>query len=149
MSLVVYGFDPGVTTGWAKFFQDGDDANLVAWGDFKFQDLEDSLDALELPDIVVIEKYHTRAATAHLGTKKEVKTTIECEGVIKSWARRNGATIIEQLNQIKPIAEKMTNVTPPSKHSQSHRVDAYNHAMYYMIRNEMALSQLAKQGGKP
>jgi hypothetical protein len=149
MTKVVYGFDPGVTTGWAVFLQDGDDATLTGWGDFKFQDLETELDNMRKPDLIIIEKYHTRHATAHLGTKKEVKTTIECEGIIKSWARRHGAEIVEQLNTIKSIAEKMTNVTPPSKHSQSHKVDAYNHAMYYMIRKEMAKSQLARQGGKP
>jgi molybdopterin-guanine dinucleotide biosynthesis protein len=149
VSKVVYGFDPGVTTGWAKFDQDGDDATLTAWGDFKFQELESALDSLDLPDLVVVEAFKTRAATAHLGTKAEVKQTIECEGIIKSWARRHKAEVIEQTNQIKKIAEKMTNVSPPSKHSQSHKVDAYNHAMYHMIRNEMAKSELAKRGGKP
>lgn len=147
--MIVYGFDPGVTTGWAQFKQEGDDADIISWGDFPFQDLEDELDKMPAPELVIIESYKTRAATAHLGTKKEVKTTIEVEGIIKSWARRHKAKVVEQPNTIKAIAQRLTQVMPPSRHSLSHKVDAYNHAMYYMINNEMALSQLAKQGGKP
>lgn len=154
--MIVVGFDPGVTTGWAGFDtkKDGPNvlpADMVGYGQVRFEELIADLEnepKIYGADIVVIESFQLLPSKAQklIGSKFE---TIQAIGIIKSWAKRHGAKIVEQPPTIKKIAEKQTQIFPPKNHGQSHWVDAVNHAKYWMIKNNLDLTELAKRGGNP
>lgn len=154
--MIVVGFDPGSTTGWAAFDtrKEGDKiapANMLGYGQEKFLNLIENIegeDAIRGADVVVIESFQLlpHKAQKMIGNRFEV---IQAIGICKSYAKRHKATIVEQPPTIKKIAEKWTGIIPPPNHAQSHWVDAANHAKYWMIRNGLDLSELEKRGGKP
>lgn len=150
--MIVVGFDPGETTGWAGFetSNNGEEAKMIGYGQEKFSNLIDALEnekRIIPPDVVVIEIFQLLPHKAQKMIGQRF-LTIEAQGIIRSWAKRHKAKIVEQRPTIKPIAEKWTHIIPPSNHSQSHWIDAVNHAKYWMIKNELDLTQLQKQNGE-
>jgi hypothetical protein len=148
--MIVVGFDPGETTGWAALDADtGRDATFIGMGQVRYSNLIETLEEMALvPDVVVIEIFQLlpHKAQKMAGSKF---LTIEAQGMIRSWARRHGAKEVNQKPTIKPSAEKFTQVKAPSNHAHSHQIDAFNHAKYWLITNGHDRSQLEKQEGSP
>lgn len=142
--MIVIGFDPGETTGVCIFEQEGNDARPIKYDNIKFLELLPWLEDAPKPDVVVIEDFQMlpHKAQALIGSRFE---TIQAIGMIKSYRHKHRAEQIMQSPIIKKIAEKWTQTPPPKNHKEGHWVDAYNHAMYYMINNGLALSALEKQ----
>lgn len=142
--MIVIGFDPGETTGVCVFEQEGNDAVPVKYANVPFLQLHEWLDSAPKPDVVVIEDYKilSHKAMAHIGSKLE---TVQAIGIISAYRYKHRAKEVKQPADIKPIAEKFTQVTPPKKHSEGHWVDAFNHAMYWMINEGLARTQLDKE----
>lgn len=128
--------DPGHTSGWATFDQDG---VFRAWGQLAgLDDLDDFLLALSpKPCTVIVEEYrlYKSKAIQQSGSKLE---TVQAIGVIKTHARRWKAAVIEQRADIKAIAEKWSGHSAKGiPHSQSHKVDAMNHGTYFLVKNHI------------
>lgn len=137
-------FDPGETTGWAEF---NDEGECKAYGQLSFDELiakcEDWRGTPELKT-VIIEEFVVFNHKARKFAGSRMKTS-QAIGIIKSMAHANGAKVVEQPANIKPIAQKWTQIKPPSDHSQSHWVDAFNHGAYYLIKQNIRKTYLEEE----
>jgi hypothetical protein len=70
--------------------------------------------------------------TAHAGSRV---VTIRVLGAIEAFAAQNGIPFIQQPSIVLPIAQKWTRKKLPKNHDLSHDWAAYNHGMYYFIKN--------------
>lgn len=124
-------FDPGETTGWALFKDDG---VFLGFGQVKYgEELYTSLDGFTDINTVVIEKFTLYKHKAKQQSGSEMKTS-QVIGIIKTYARNWGAEVVEQPASIKPIAEKFSGLqASKGSHKNSHHKDAFNHAIYYFI----------------
>lgn len=137
--MITISFDPGETTGVAVF----DDDKVYSWDQIPMDKILDFLSDEPKPDVVIYENFQLlpHKAKALIGSKFE---TIQVIGMIKAYAHRHGAELIEQRPGIKSIAEMWTGVKPPKNHKQSHKVDAYNHGAYYLCRIGVMKTELEK-----
>ena len=141
-------FDPGKVTGWARFDEAGE---VQEMGQLTLEELvpsieswldtEDSIEAVIYEDFIVFRHKAQKMA----GSRMEASQAI---GLIKGLAQRAGCKIVKQNSSIKPIAERWTQVKPPSDHSQSHQIDAYNHGKYYLINEGICKSALEENNGQ-
>lgn len=135
-------FDPGVSTGWASFDESGE---VTAKGIVRGLDnLIDFLaDREEIPRVVIYEGYRVfgHKAKAHIGSKVE---TVQAIGMIKVYASKWGAKLVEQPSSILAIAQLWSGVRLPSNHDKSHDIAAYNHGVYYLQKNNIRKSRLIK-----
>ena len=128
--------DPGDTSGYAIFDKEGKvvDTGQVSGLDGMHTFLFESLQ--ELPDLVIIEEFvlYKKKALQQSGSKM---VTSQIIGVIKSFCAVKSIKYVEQRSDVKPIAQMWSGVKPKGSHSQSHWVDAYNHGIYYLVRNKI------------
>ena len=90
-----------------------------------------------VPSTVVIESYRirpdARSLKANVGSNLQ---TVEAIGVVKGFANKWEARIVEQEPAIKKIAKMwVPSVKVPSNHALSHQWDAVLHGYYYLIKN--------------
>lgn len=141
-------FDPGKITGWAVFTNTGD---ILEMGQATIEELIDlcegwlengdlGIDGVIYEDFIVFRHKAQKLA----GSRMEASQAI---GIIKGLAKRAGVTPVRQGSDIKPIAEKLTQIKPPSDHSQSHQIDAFNHGAYYLIRQGIRKTALEEENG--
>lgn len=129
--------DPGLSTGWASFDATGKPLamGILRTPDafFKFLDQMD-----DLPTIVIVEEFKLfqKKAIQQSGSDMVASRVI---GGIEFWAGKNNIHIVWQPASIKKIAQMWTGKKPPSNHDISHDIDAYNHGMYYLIKNKVVL----------
>lgn len=139
-------FDPGETTGAAVFDQNGEVMRLAQ---LKFDELVEFLENYaDAPIIVVVceqFKLFKHKAKSFAGSRME---TSQAEGVIRGFASRLGAEFVLQAPDRKPIAQRWTQIFPPSDHALSHQVDAFNHGAYYLINKGVRKSYLEEQEAK-
>lgn len=128
------GVDPGDTSGYALF---SDPQTMVEWGHVKFDDLPDWIATLP-PGItvVIIESFQlfSHKAKQQSGSKMKASQVI---GMLKLYAKQIGAEVVEQPPTIKAFAEKQSKLRPTGAHSESHRIDAFNHCIYYFINKKL------------
>jgi hypothetical protein len=134
-------FDPGLSTGWAAFDEKGD---VQAKGILRGLDELISFlsDREDYPDVVIYEGYTVfgHKAKAHIGSKVE---TVQAIGMIKVYASRWKAEIVEQPSSILSIAQLWSGVRLPSNHDKSHDIAAYNHGVYYLQKSGIRKSRLS------
>lgn len=128
------GVDPGDTTGYAIF---SDPQTMKEWGHIKFDDMNDWI--IGLPPgikIIVIESFQlfSHKAKQQSGSKMKASQVI---GMLKLYAKQIGAEVVEQPPTIKAFAEKQSGLRPSGPHANSHRIDAFNHCIYYFIKNNL------------
>lgn len=133
---ILIAFDPGKTTGVAKFVHgEVQEMNQIHIDDFpKFMDRV--RDECQGEVVFLFENFRLFSWKA----KQQSGSTMEASqiiGMIKMVAAGMGADIQEQSPQIKPVAQKWTGVIPPKNHANSHQVDAYNHGVYWLISKGM------------
>lgn len=136
--------DPGNTSGYAEFNERGE---LDRFGHLKDDTagMGDYLESItDLPEIVIVEDYRVlgQKLKAHTGSRV---VTIKVIGVIDGWARRHGIKVVLQPANIKLIAEKWSGHKPPSDHSQSHKFDALNHGIYYLVKHNVVQPIIVKE----
>jgi hypothetical protein len=127
-------FDPGGTTGYAIFNNDG---QIKVWGDLHgLKELNSFLRGQERPNAVIIEEYRVRGDSrglkANVGSKQE---TVQAIGVIKAQCFTWEIEPVEQPAAMKKIGEIWSKHKPYGAHKNSHRVDAYNHGVYFLVKN--------------
>lgn len=135
--------DPGKTTGWAVF---GNDAKVVEYGQADMNavlDLDKLIVEYTLSHIVYEDfKLFRHKALKQVGSRFEASQVI---GMAKSWARKYECVLVSQPSDIKPIAQKWSQVEPPSNHSLSHGIDAYNHGFYWLVRAGLRKTYLEEE----
>ena len=147
----VIGFDPGETTGWAILDSTG---QLVNAGNVKsvtgkgrdagiHPDLLDLLDSTDPGDIkqVIIESYVVLPGRQMAHTGKPVLTE-QIVGAIKVWAARNRIKVTTYPSSKKSIQQKHSQIKPTGAHKDTHYVDAYNHAWWWLFTNKYVASKL-------
>ena len=141
-------FDPGKTTGWAVFDNDG---TIIEMGQASIEQLIDfcerrvidhtnyePIKAVIYEDFIIF-KHKAKYLT---GSRVEASQAI---GIIKGLAQRTGAELVMQGSDIKPMAEKFTQIKPPSNHDESHKIDAFNHGAYYLINKGIRKTALEEE----
>jgi len=140
-------FDPGKMTGWATFWNDGSVANM---GQVNIEQLIDYVEMLvsqnEIDPLkaVIYEDFIVFKHKAKFMTGSRMETS-QAIGIIKGLARRTGATLVMQGSDIKPVAQKFTQIFPPADHAQSHQIDAFNHGAYYLINKGIRKTALEEE----
>lgn len=131
--------DPGKSTGWCVFkegvLRDTGICRSVEEFDEKIDHLEEEYGK---PDLLVVEHFYLfkHKAQQQSGSTFEAVQVI---GMLKRQARKWGAEFVTQNSSILPIAVKWSKVAMPSNHKNSHWISAYNHGIYYLVKNGMAL----------
>lgn len=132
---VYLAFDPGGTTGFAVFHEDG---SIMDWGQLTGIDkVVDFLQDAARHNIllIIVEDYRVRGdrqgLKANVGSQLE---TVQIIGALKMFARQNRIQVVLQPPNIKAIASKWSGVEPKGAHKNSHKVDAYNHGVYWLVK---------------
>lgn len=142
---IAIAFDPGDTTGWATFnFDTGEDIQ------------EGQVDHLEMPEWltlrnsfrprvkrIIIEDFRLLGAKAIQQTGSRF-LAVQVIGMIRLWAWPERLPITLQAPNIKPIAERISGRKPVGAHSKSHSVDAYNHGVYWLRKNNKYTTRLER-----
>lgn len=127
-------FDPGEGIGWAVFGPKGEPLGLgnVYGRDDLYQLLED----IGPVAVVVIEDWRLfgKLAKQQAGSKMEAARVI---GAIESWCAKFNVDATLQPSSILPIAEKWSGMKMTGPHSSSHHISAFNHAWYYLQKNNI------------
>jgi hypothetical protein len=133
-------FDPGDTTGWAAFDEEG---SLMNMGHILFSDLPEFLAKYGDTEIsyVVVEDFvlFAKRAVKQAGSRMKASQVI---GMLKLWAAQKNAILVMQQANIKPAAMKWSQMHMPSDHSQTHQFDAYLHGYYWLHTHGIIKTQL-------
>lgn len=135
--------DPGETTGWAIFKQDGslDDYGQAEGLDF-FSGWLEFLDPK--PSLLICEEWILNPNISQGGSRQE---TVQVIGVIRSYGLRNGIDIEWQSPSRKPAGYAWAGIKPlpKSQHAQSHQYDAIAHGTYYLVSNKIIPTALERK----
>lgn len=154
-------FDPGETTGWASFDEEG---RLHKAGYSKgldqFYDWLDSHSTFEgCGDLntVIIEEFRLYPWKSDAQKWSQFKT-VEVIGAIKFWARsismkmfpiwniQHQIQVVEQPANIKAIGYKWAMCSPlPKSNPRNHELDAYVHGVYYLQNKAIRKLRLAQE----
>ena len=125
--------DPGETTGWATFHENGfpSDTGHVSGDVVGVADLLWG-GVFELPPkAVVFETYRIQDAKAH---QFSTVPTLQVIGAIRAYAHIHGAKLVGQEPGIKSSAVKFSGIVPEGRHETQHWVDGFNHGFFYLQR---------------
>lgn len=127
----ILSIDPGMMIGWAIF----NSGEVVELGQVHLRDFAKWLESSDpQPELIVVEDFRLfkHLALQQSGSRIE---TAKCIGIVESYASRRGINVVLQAANILPIAEKWTGQKRPSKHEVGHKICAYLHGEYYLIKN--------------
>lgn len=127
--------DPGESTGYAAFDSKGELVDLgISRSPAEFVMLLHEMS--EPPKVIVLEQFtlYQSKALQQSGSNMVASRVI---GAVEAYALVNKCEVVYQPASIKKIAEMWTGKKPPSNHKESHNIDAYNHGMYYLIKNKI------------
>lgn len=129
-------FDPGATTGYVKWDDNGEPTKM---DQLDFDGLMDLMRQLEIEHetdpikAVIYEhfKLFKHKAVAQTGSDMPAAQAI---GIIKTMVKATGAFEVAQAPNILTIAQKWTGMQMPSNHDFSHWVSAFNHGAFFLIK---------------
>jgi len=123
--------DPGETTGWATFNEDGTAINYgSAHGRIEVYQLL----AATQPKVLIVEDFELFPWKAKEQSWSDFET-VRVIGAIEFWAYAKSATVILQLPNIKAIGYKWAGLSLAKAKRDSHERDAYVHGIYYLQKN--------------
>lgn len=124
-------FDPGGTTGWCKF---SDEGYPLDWGQDTFDELIDHCDewAKEQWDAIIYEDFVLWGHKAKQQTGSRMPAS-QAIGIIKTLIRKTGAEAVVQDSSILQRAQQWTQKFPTGAHADTHWIMAYNHGSFYLI----------------
>lgn len=129
-------FDPGVSTGYAEYNDNGEITRLGILR--SLEELEEYLATTELrPRVVICEDYiiHSpRQLAAHKGSKVQTTRAI---GMVRMMCRVWGSKFVLQSPRILSIGFTWAKVRRPrdSAHRDTHDQFAHAHGTYYLVKN--------------
>ena len=129
--------DPGDTTGFASFYDNGDEYSR--WQD-NFEGVLKLLVgmtplATDLTHIIV-EDYRLRKGKQAQQTGSRFQA-VQVIGALKYHAMRVGAKFELVDVQAKMLGSMYSGIKPPSNHKKSHEIDAYNIGIYWLVVNKI------------
>lgn len=125
MILVV---DPGDTTGYALFHEDGE---LDKKGQADFEGFMRFI-ASHSFDRIVVEDYRLRGGKQAQQTGSRFQA-VQVIGMLKYVAHVEEIPFELATVQAKTLGSMYSGVKPPSNHKLSHEVDAYNIGIYWLV----------------
>lgn len=129
---ILYSWDPGDTTGWARF--NSITGQPLGEGQLTFDELliwlrEREYLRHQLTELIVEDfALFQHRAIQQSGSKF---VAVQVIGALKYWAH-GYCPVIMQPPTIKKAAQAWSKRKPVGKHAASHSVDAYNHGFYYL-----------------
>lgn len=125
--------DPGLTTGWCMFSDNGviDELGQVVGVDEFILWLE-TLDPK--PSLIICEDFVLNPNIPQGGSQMEAPQVI---GAVKSYASKTGIVCVIQAPRLKKIGYAWAGTRPPSKKADTHRMDAYAHGVYYLVLHDI------------
>ena len=129
MILVV---DPGDTTGYAMFQDDG---TLFEKGQADFQKFLEIL-YNSICSRIVVEDYRLRAGKQAQQTGSRFQA-VQVIGALKYHAYLHDVQFELANVQAKTLGSMYSGVKPPSDHKKSHEIDAYNIGIYWLVDNQI------------
>lgn len=134
--------DPGETSGWATFDENGE---VISLGQVKgFDEFGDFLDTFDTqpPKVVIVEAYRVREQNKNFGSKVP---TIQVIGMLRRKTKKVwNAEFVEQESHIKTVGYMWAGLKPESNHAKSHKFDAFVHGVWYLQKNGIRQSRLAR-----
>jgi len=122
--------DPGKTTGWATFAEDG---SGITMGQYNAEQLINFMDETTAK-IIITEDY--RLFPWKLKEQAWSKLdTVRLIGMIQYWCYKTQRTLILQDPNIKSIGYMWAGIPKAGAHKNSHERDAYVHGVYYLQKN--------------
>jgi len=137
MILVV---DPGDTTGYALFYEDGEleSKGQADFDKFLYFLLKNSFDH------IVVEDYRLRAGKQAQQTGSRFQA-VQVIGALKYIALQENIPFELVTVQAKTLGSMYSGVKPPSDHKKSHEIDAYNIGIYWLVDNNIIEPPSLKQ----
>lgn len=127
--------DPGITSGWAIFDEQG---NVLNYGQFKLDEVDDAIPELihEKLIAVICEDYRNHGWMQQ--KKWSRNDTSKIIGRIEAIAALRKVPVHLQPNTVKAIGYKWAGLNEaPSNHSISHQFDAVAHGVYWLQKNNI------------
>lgn len=133
---MILAVDPGETSGWASFREDG---SFVARGQLGFDDMLEFLGSGGSSLQVSVKTFVIEAYTHDPGRQKRGSTfkTVQIIGALKLRALQLGAEIVTVGREAKNMGAIYTGEEPPSNHRLSHQVDAKNIGTYWLVEQKI------------
>lgn len=133
MPVKYLAIDPGKTSGYARFDENGNDD-----GEGTVTDKIGVYELLELfrPEVVICEQYRLFPWKSNQQAMS-LFDTVRIIGAIEYWCYSNGASLFMQEPSIKSTAYLWANRTVSKTHSKTHAADAYCHGLYWLIRRDI------------
>ena len=145
------GVDPGEAVGFAVFEVHPDspiDTRMIYLGQGRHTTFNEEF--VELvnkysPKIVVAEDYivYSHKLKAHRNSRMNTSRML---GKIEALGDVFNYKVELQPASILPVAEKWTKRPLPKNHSISHQFSALNHARFYMIKNNLDVNEMIREG---
>ena len=126
MILVV---DPGDTTGYALFYDDGE---LYVKNQGDFMHVMEMLQNTIHIEHIVVEDYRLRGGKQAQQTGSRFQA-VQVIGALKYHAFLHDVQFELATVQAKTLGSMYSGVKPPSNHKLSHEVDAYNIGIYWLV----------------
>lgn len=144
----ILALDPGGTTGWTSYDDDGGKVPAWGWGQLEEEDhhvqLYDLLDRQQ-PDVVVCERFTYRPHLPHA-----VLISRDYIGVATLWCKQNGVEIVMQMPaHAKGLwDDKKLKAVNLYQVNKRHANDATRHLLYYLTINIGDQTFIKKAAGK-
>lgn len=145
---MIYAFDPGDTTGWARLrYEDG---YLYESGSVPFRDMCEFLttrsEDLNRAEAIICEDWRLFGNKAKQMVGSDFKA-IQVIGMLQLWIHPwTDVPFVLQPPNIKSIAEKFSGIKPTGTHDKSHHIDAMNHGIYWLKSKGHYLTELERRG---
>lgn len=133
---MILAVDPGDTTGLALFFEDGHESmrwqlgysETIDWLALRAQDFDITT--------VLYEDYRLRKGRALQQSGSKLLAT-RVIGALDLHAAIQGIDIMPLPVDAHIIGSMWSGVKPPSDHSKSHEIDAYNIGIWWLVKNDL------------
>lgn len=144
--MILYSFDPGKTTGFAKWILDDGGKNdftmPVSFGELSIVQLYKFLDDLTWDEVVndiafIYENYRIRNNPKHRGFNHQWNTgdTLRVIGAIEFRAYQMQIPIHSQEPNVRSVGAGFSGLAhDPNKHDKDH-ISAMKHGYYYMVKS--------------
>lgn len=138
---MITAWDPGDTTGWACWDENG---VMLDMGQCSYEDIPKTFKELEKYGVhktVIVEDYvlFSKRAQSQVGSRMKAPKGI---GSLEALAYTVGATLIKQDASIKSTALKWSQIKMPSRHSSTHKYDAFLHGYYWLVKEGLVKTAL-------
>lgn len=132
--------DPGKHTGWAIWNVKGEFLDMGTT--HSNDELHTKLETFSGIHEVIYEDFllFKHKAKDQVGSRMPASQAI---GIIETFARQWGAKITKQPSHIKNQAELLSGMsTKKMAKSETHKIDAYNHGFFYLVKNKIIQVQI-------